>query len=104
MRLDLKQIQLIKNSIDEVMPGWNEGELYLFGSRVDDTKKGGDIDLVLIFKDDSFFLSDSLMSLKIVARIKKDLGERRIDFSIISKTKSQNSFWHMALNEAVRLD
>jgi predicted nucleotidyltransferase len=42
MRLSPDQISKIKTAIGEVDPN---GAIYLFGSRVDDSVKGGDIDL-----------------------------------------------------------
>lgn len=44
MRLQKRLIETIKTSIDE---SFGEVDVYLFGSRVDDTKKGGDIDLAI---------------------------------------------------------
>jgi len=48
MRLNNKQIEIIKNVI---LQKCGEGEIYLFGSRIDDEKLGGDIDLYVIPKD-----------------------------------------------------
>ena len=45
MRLKQHYIDSIKKYFVEV---FEHGEVYLFGSRVDDTKKGGDIDLYLV--------------------------------------------------------
>ena len=45
MRLDKSQQKALQNAIKNVT-----GEVYLFGSRTDDTKKGGDID-ILVFSD-----------------------------------------------------
>jgi len=73
MRLNDKYIQIIKNSFQQV---FGEGEIYLFGSRVDDSKKGGDIDLYLIVKDKSDLFRKKLQFL---AKIKKALGEQKID-------------------------
>jgi len=43
-RMRLKEFEI--NAIREVFIGiFKEGEIYLFGSRVDDSQKGGDIDL-----------------------------------------------------------
>ena len=41
MRLNQNYIRVIKQAFFEV---FNKGDIYLFGSRVDDSKKGGDID------------------------------------------------------------
>ena len=45
MRLDHQIIQYLKNIIGETIPG---AKLYLFGSRTDDSAKGGDIDLMIL--------------------------------------------------------
>ena len=73
MRLNDKYIQTIKNSFQEV---FGEGEIYFFGSRVDDSKKGGDIDLYLVVKDKSDLFKKKL---RFLAKIKKTLGEQKID-------------------------
>ena len=73
MRLNDRYIQTIKNSFQEV---FGEGEIYLFGSRVDDSKKGGDIDLYLVVKDKNDLFRKKLQFL---AKIKKVLGEQKID-------------------------
>lgn len=61
MRLQDKQVEVLKNRLKIFS---KNAKLYLFGSRVDDTKKGGDIDLLII--------SDTLT--------KKDLRLIRVDF------------------------
>ena len=50
MRLSKKYIETIKKYFKEF---FQNGEIYLFGSRVDDSKKGGDIDLYLVLKEHS---------------------------------------------------
>lgn len=49
MRLSSKEIATIKAKVAAI---FGEATVYLFGSRVDDTKKGGDIDLYIIPKTD----------------------------------------------------
>ncbi|WP_456488254.1 nucleotidyltransferase domain-containing protein [Caminibacter pacificus] len=48
MRLSQKEIETIKKIIIDF---FGESEIYLFGSRVDDMKVGGDIDLFVIPKN-----------------------------------------------------
>ena len=47
MRLPQKEIKIIKNKVNEI---FGDCIIYLFGSRVDDTKNGGDVDLYIIPK------------------------------------------------------
>ncbi len=44
MRLDPKELHALRTIVGELDPA---GQLYLYGSRVDDTRRGGDIDLYL---------------------------------------------------------
>ncbi len=52
MRLDENQKYALEKALECV-----NGEVYLFGSRVDDSKMGGDIDILIFSEDDSFELS-----------------------------------------------
>lgn len=61
MRLLDQEIYVLKRKLKSLS---SSAKLYLFGSRIDDTKKGGDIDLLVV--------SDELT--------KKDLRLLRIDF------------------------
>lgn len=61
VRLLLNEIQTLKSKLHSLSP---KAKLYLFGSRVDDEKKGGDIDLLVV--------SDKLT--------KKDMRLLRVDF------------------------
>ena len=56
-----RQIQIFRIFCNSIS---SNAKLYLFGSRVDDTKKGGDIDLLVVSKEVT----------------KKDLRLLRIDF------------------------
>jgi predicted nucleotidyltransferase len=73
MRLNKFYIQTIKQSFYEV---FQNGNIYLFGSRVDDSKKGGDIDLYLEIGEKVNLLKRKL---KFLAKIKRILGEQKID-------------------------
>ncbi len=82
MRLSLAEIQTVlkhKNSFFAA-----SSKMYLFGSRVDDTQKGGDIDLYLI-SDEENTLDAKIGFLN---ALKKDLGEQKIDL-VIAKDKTR---------------
>ena len=72
LRLSKKEIEAIKKTFYEV---FKEGEIYLFGSRVFDDKRGGDIDLYLVVDTDDRFLK----KVKFRAKLYRLIGERKID-------------------------
>jgi predicted nucleotidyltransferase len=47
LRLSKDEIEFIKNTINSIL----KSEIYIFGSRLDDAKKGGDLDIYLIPKE-----------------------------------------------------
>lgn len=73
MRLSENYVSTIKKYFKTV---FNEGEIYLFGSRVDDNKKGGDIDLYLKVSNKENLFEKKI---KFLSKIKRDLGEQKID-------------------------
>ena len=79
---------------------FGEGKIYLFGSRVDDTKKGGDIDLYLCPKDDS----DDLFQKKInfLVKVKTLIGEQKID--VVMAKDDNRLIERVALKEGVLLN
>ncbi len=93
MRLSLREQQLIKQTIYHLDPN---ATIYLFGSRVDDGKKGGDIDL-LVLSARLGFAEKRQIKIKLYERI----GEQKIDL-IIAKDTSK-PFIQLALEEAILL-
>jgi len=79
MRLTQKEAETIRNSI---LAFDSHAEIYLFGSRVNDSLKGGDIDILIISETLSF--KDKI---KILTQIFKVLEEQKIDI-IIKKDKN----------------
>lgn len=73
MRLSKQYQNVIKNQFLSV---FGQGELYLFGSRVDDNSRGGDIDLYLKVTDHTNLFSKKI---RFLAKIKRELGEQKID-------------------------
>ena len=93
MRLSEFEIDAIKKSIYHLDP---EAEIFLFGSRADDSKKGGDIDLLIL--SSSLTPSDKI---KIKAFLFKVLEEQKIDITIAADTKKP--FVRLALKNGVAL-
>ena len=85
----------IKNRIQEAIPN---ADVFLFGSRVDDVGKGGDIDLLL--------LTEEKLPLLFMNRIRRlilnDIGEQKIDLVNFKKSEI-HPFKSLALETAVRL-
>lgn len=52
MRAKQKQLDFLKREIEKVVPG---SKIYLFGSRVDDNQKGGDLDILILSKEKIHF-------------------------------------------------
>ncbi|MCP4177769.1 MAG: nucleotidyltransferase domain-containing protein [bacterium] len=95
MRLSKKQINAIKDSVYEL--DLNAG-IYLYGSRVDNTKAGGDIDLLIISNQ----LSELKDKSKIRWKIYEKLGEQKIDI-LLSPKKIVNNFIKTVLEKAEKL-
>jgi len=78
MRLSRTEITAIKSTIADLDPC---ALVYLFGSRVDDTKRGGDIDLLIMSEKLSADHSN-----KIRWQLWERIGEQKIDILIAKDT------------------
>lgn len=81
MRLTLEQRVAIRNSVSEVFGAG--AKVWLFGSRVDDSKRGGDIDL-LVCPDETLGLSLLAGKIRLLNKLEAQIGERKVD--VIVKT------------------
>jgi len=82
MRLSAFEIKAIKQTYDDI---FKFGDIYLFGSRVDDAQKGGDIDLYI----DAQNIQNKLeKKLKFLTLLKQEIGDQKIDI-IMSKDKTR---------------
>lgn len=82
MRLTTEEKQGILDALHSFKQHIEEARL--FGSRIDDSKRGGDIDLLIIAKVNN---SETLKYKKfdILAEIKKNIGDQKIDLKIVDK-------------------
>ncbi len=80
MRLTAYQQQAIKQSVLDFLP---DAQVFLYGSRTDDTKRGGDIDLLVLMDDRSSpGAFERRLHLKILASFYRTIGEQKIDLLI----------------------
>ncbi len=94
IRLKEWQIKAIKETIKNFD---KNAKIYIYGSRTDLTKKGGDIDILVI--SDKISLKDQL---KIKAKLLVLLGDRKIDL-LVAKNENETPFVEIAYNQAVEI-
>lgn len=93
MRISALEIDNLLGSVKQIDQNAN---VYLFGSRVDNHKKGGDIDIAILSK---------LINLKEKIEIKYNFyqafGEQKLDLFIV---RDENmAFWQVIKDEAILL-
>ena len=93
MRLANEELSVISDTIYQADA---EAQIYLFGSRVDDAAKGGDIDLLVLSKRINL-----MTKLDILAGLHQKLGERKIDIAVYPD--ATRPFPRMVIQEGVRL-
>jgi predicted nucleotidyltransferase len=74
MRLETEQVQAIREEIRQTDPA---AEIYLYGSRTDDSARGGDIDLWVRSSRITY-----RETLRLLTRIKDRIGWQKIDLTI----------------------
>ena len=82
MRLTQREIVQIKNNVFEVFG--EKSRVFLFGSRVDDTKKGGDIDLYI---EAERIENEIEQEIRLWSKLQLVLGEQKIDVVLAKDSK-----------------
>ena len=93
MRLKDSEIAAIRSTIQNLD---KDAQIYLFGSRVDDGKKGGDIDLLVM---SAKLVREDKRAIRM--RLYELIGEQKIDIVIASD--DADPFVKLALDTGVRL-
>jgi len=93
MRLTASEIATIKDIIHAVD---SNAETYLYGSRVDDSKRGGDIDLLVKSN-----VIDFGKKLTLSSRLFDALGEQKVD--VLIPTNNNAAFTGVAMENAIKL-
>ncbi len=82
MRLTTEQVEIIKEEATRVFGP--DVKVRLFGSRVDDRARGGDIDLLVA--SDTPIHEHRRKALRLVARLQMRLGDQPIDVLVLDPT------------------
>ena len=95
MRMTSEQADFLKK---EVLAVAQDAKVYLFGSRVDDGKRGGDIDIMV--------LSDQRLTWKERATIRwhycEKFGEQKLDI-VFSPFNERNAFKEIVMHQGIQL-
>jgi predicted nucleotidyltransferase len=94
MRLSKDEVKILKNTLYTLN---SDAKLYLFGSRLYDNKKGGDIDLLIVSKT---FTKKLLRKLRV--EFFKYFGEQKLDI-IVDDGSFSNPFHKIAYQKAIQL-
>lgn len=79
----------------------NGTSVFLFGSRVDDNKKGGDIDLLIKNNEDALTIRKKISFL---AELKSMIGDQKIDVVFDNAgTRLKTRFWHSISHRNIEL-
>ena len=97
MRLSNDSMLTIKQAVTLIFG--KDAKVYLFGSRADDAKKGGDIDLYIetVYLEAVFDKKLSLLS-----ELRKRLGDQKIDVIVNNFTKEKD-IYKIAKNTGILL-
>ena len=95
MRISDEQIKQLKKNILSVLPN---AAIYLFGSRVDDNKKGGDVDVMVLADRELGWKEKSLIKYEYFEKF----GEQKID--IVSFLFNEiDPFKQITMEEGIKL-
>lgn len=100
MRLKQFQIDTI-NKLAKKHFG-KETTVYLFGSRTDDNKKGGDIDLFITSSNEARLTMEA--KIRFMAELKANIGDRKIDVVFDNaNTRRKKKFYRSVNRQKVEL-
>ena len=95
MRLLATERSIIKEVVSRYVP---DGEVYLFGSRTDDSRRGGDIDLLIT--SSTPVTAQDLRAIRI--DLKDRLGDQKLDL-IAERRDQPTPFGRLVRAEGIRL-
>ncbi|WP_260293616.1 nucleotidyltransferase domain-containing protein [Sedimenticola hydrogenitrophicus] len=99
MRLSSQTRKTIRDTVNEIFGA--DAAVMLFGSRVDDTARGGDLDLLV--RSDKPVQQRERKALQLVARLQLRLGDQPIDVLVLDPETTYQPIHEEALRTGVRL-
>lgn len=99
MRLTPEQTALIRQTVQSLSGA--ESRVWLFGSRVDDFLRGGDIDLLV--DCDNRVSNPALLAAQVSARLSRVMDGRKVDVIIRAPNLMALPIHTIALEEGIRL-
>ena len=95
MRITENEKNVIIDAVKNADPA---AQVWLFGSRVDDSKKGGDIDIAIFSEKINH---DVMQEIKVRRFICNKIGEQKID--IVTSSDGKEAFFRLAVEEGIEL-
>jgi len=95
MRLGPTELSVIRREVGRMDP---TAEVYLYGSRVDDSARGGDIDLLVVSENLNF--RDVL---RLRTRILDGIGWQQLDLSVRRRRELDEALAATALETGIKL-
>lgn len=99
MRLSSQQIDIIKHTVADVFG--SDVSVSLFGSRLYDDSKGGDIDLLIVSPER--IEQRVAKTARLTAKLQMALGERKFDVVVKDPSLPHSDFLQRVTEKAVRL-
>lgn len=99
MRLTAEQTEAIKNAVAEVFGA--DARVWLFGSRADDNRRGGDVDLMVETTESPD--NPALLAARLSARVSRSMHGRHVDVVVLPSGASEQSIHREARAQGIRL-
>lgn len=99
MRLTPYQIETISKTVKDL--AGSAARVWLFGSRVDDQRRGGDVDLLVQL--DAPVAEPAALAARLSARVSRSMYGRRVDVLLQAPNLAELPIHHIAMAQGVRL-
>ena len=99
MRLNPEQASVIRQTVAEIFGP--EVQVSLFGSRVDDSKKGGDVDLLV--ESAQAIGEPAWLAAQLAARLERNMEGRKVDVLLLAPNLRRLPIHDIAQKEGIPL-